>query len=63
MQITLTVAQLQALHACKDGVETFRRLYGEQATVEWSRDTQLQILRGPLGRYVGSAHRAGFIQW
>jgi hypothetical protein len=55
MRLTVTVARLEGLGACAEALALFREHYGDQATAEWTAEKQLEVLRGPLGRYVGWA--------
>lgn len=41
MQLTLTKEMLIQKDACEDGVEAFVSMFGESATVEWTRDKQI----------------------
>ena len=53
MQLTITLEQLKQAEACEEAVVAFRDLFGASATAEWTREKQLEILRGPLGKHLG----------
>ena len=61
MQITITAKQLQEADACESAVAIFKQVYGESATEEWTRDKQIELLKGPLGKYVGWAFLNGLL--
>ena len=64
MQLTLTIEQLTKAEACEEGIAAFRAAFqGESATVEWTRDKQIELLRSPLGKWMPWAHRNGLIPW
>ena len=61
MKLTLSVKQLEDASACFEAIIAFRQVYGEAAEVEWTKEAQVEILRGPLGKYLGWAFRAGLL--
>jgi len=63
MQLSLTVAQLEAKEACEEGVEAFRAAFGDEAKVEWTREKQIETLRSPLGKWLAWAWRVDLIPW
>ena len=61
MTVTVTVADLKRLGACLAGVARFRERFGEEVTLDWTPAVQLEVLRGPLGKYLGWACRQGLL--
>ena len=61
MKLTITKQQLKEAGACDEGLRTFAELFGDQAECDWTLEKQLEVLHGPLGRYVGWAYRAGLL--
>ena len=58
MKITITTEQLRVIGACEDGITAFRGFFSnESATREWTAATQIEMLKSPLGRYLGWAVR------
>ena len=57
----ITIEQLQALDACKEGIAAFRNYFGEIAEQEWTREKQLEIINSPLRVYFGWAVNNGLI--
>ena len=55
MNVTVSVARLKELDACKEAVAAFREHFGESASVDWTPEKQLDVLRSPLGKYLGWA--------
>ena len=63
MKLTLTIEQLKARDACQEGVDAFRSTFGESATVDYTREAQIELMRGPMGRWIGWAHAVGLVPW
>ena len=55
MNVTVSVARLKELDACKEAVAAFREHFGESASADWTPEKQLDVLRSPLGKYLGWA--------
>jgi len=50
--ITITKPQLDKLGACPDGIAAFCEYFGgDSATVEWTYERQLEVLKSPLRKY------------
>ena len=63
MQLTMSVEILAKAEACGEAVTEFRKMFGESVTVEWTREKQIEIMRGSLGKYLGWAWRNNLIPW
>lgn len=61
MKLKLTVNQLVGAGASCGGLGEFKRLFGEYVEVEWTREKQIEVLKGPLGPHVGWAYHKGLI--
>ncbi len=63
MKITITRTQLEELGAYCDGVKALEEIFGRDGpwTTEWTRFRQIELLRTPLGRYLGWARNRGLI--
>lgn len=61
MQIAVTAQRLQELGACKTAIDAFRELFGDTVTVEWTREKQEEISKGPLGKHLGWAATKGLL--
>jgi uncharacterized protein YjbI with pentapeptide repeats len=55
MKITITAAQLEKMGACSKGVKLFKETYGDKAVIKWTLDAQLELIKSPMGRYLGWA--------
>ena len=55
MQITITIEQLVQAGACDEAIAEFRSLYGESGTENWTRERQIELLKGPLGKFLAWA--------
>jgi uncharacterized protein YjbI with pentapeptide repeats len=51
----LTVEDLERAGACREGALAFRDVFGESVDADWTREKQLETLRGPLRRFLGWA--------
>jgi uncharacterized protein YjbI with pentapeptide repeats len=62
MQLKLTTEQLEENEACSYGIDAFRWYFGsESAECDWTLEKQIELLKSPLGKYVGWAWNAGLI--
>ena len=55
MKLTITVKQLESLSACSEGVALFKKIYGDKAIIKWTLEAQLELIKSPMGRYLGWA--------
>ncbi len=64
MNLTISIADLSKLDACSEGVQAFREFFGADAySCDWTRDKQIELLKSPIGRWLGWAHQVGLIPW
>ena len=55
MKLTITAAQLEKIGACSEGVKLFKKTYGDKAIIKWTLDAQIELIKSPMGRYLGWA--------
>lgn len=56
MNIKVTVKQLNESNACSPGLDLFKSIYGNEAEMEWTPETQIEFLKtSPLKKYFGWA--------
>ena len=55
MKLTLSTSMLRSNEACSEGMEEFKKLFGESAEVDWTPEKQIEILKTPLKQYIGWA--------
>jgi uncharacterized protein YjbI with pentapeptide repeats len=55
MKITITVDQLIKLNACQEGIEDFKREFGDSIALDWTPETQIQLIKGSLRKWFGWA--------
>jgi uncharacterized protein YjbI with pentapeptide repeats len=53
MKITITVDQLIQLNACEEGIEDFKKEFGDSVTLDWTPETQIQLIKGSLRKWFG----------
>ena len=51
----ITVEDLERLGACKEGIEIFRDIFGDEYVAEWTLEEQINLIRSPLRKYFGWA--------
>ena len=59
MQITIAVSDVRKAGACT--TKPFEAVYGDSVVLDWTLETQLEFIRGPLRQYFGWAITAGLV--
>ena len=57
----VTVEMLRSVRACEPAVTLFHSMFGDVAEMDWTRGKQIEIMRGPLGKYIGWAYQNNLI--
>ena len=61
MKLKITVADLQSKRACRSGIDAFSKQFGQVAKIEWTRESQIELLKTPMRKYLGWAHYVGLL--
>lgn len=62
MEITITVDDIRNAGGKCSGIEEFKEIYGDSATLKWSREFQIELLKtSKLKRYFGWAVAVGLL--
>ena len=57
----VTVEMLRSVRACKPAIEVFQSTFGDVAEMDWTQEKQIEIMRGPMGKYIGWAYQNNLI--
>lgn len=57
----ITAKMLCERGACADGIKEFGDVYPNGYDGEWTRETQVKFIQGPLRKYFGWATRVGLL--
>lgn len=61
MKLKITIKDLEAKDACQSGIDEFVKQFGKVTNLDWTRESQIELLKKPMRKYIGWAYWVGLI--